>query len=147
MEHIKIDNFIQENPNIDFPSFESLDNKSCESIRLMLLERLKLDSSISDLLLVKAVDDFGEIYDASECNKDALDLKEVLLSLGETCPEYVYINWYRYDDIDKMKFSDLVNYFDDIWYPDVDDIDVFDESLNWVLSITHYGQVKFLKFR
>ena len=56
--------------------------------------------------------------------------------------ELIYINWYRFNAIDEMRFSDFVTYFDDVWYPAADDIDVFDSSCLWFLSISHNGVVR-----
>ena len=36
-------------------------------------------------------------------------------------------------------------YFDDIWYPDSDDIDIFDQTLSWILTVLHNGDVKILQ--
>lgn len=42
----------------------------------------------------------------------------------------VYINWYRYDQVDEMAFVDLDKCFADIWYPGPDDIDIFDSEFS-----------------
>ena len=56
----------------------------------------------------------------------------------------VYLNWYSFTDIDILNIIFLDKYFFDIWYPISDDIDIFDESLNWFLSIRHDGNVVLL---
>lgn len=145
MDQIKIDNYLRENPGQEFPSYEVLERESCEHIRSSLFEKLRLDPLLGSLKLVNEVDRLGDICDGIRCDEEYFDLKKALLSLGLECPEFVCINWYRYDDIDKMKFVDVVNNFDDIWYPDADDIDIFDESLKWVLSVSHSGRIKILK--
>lgn len=145
MDQVKIDNFIRENPESTFPKYIVLSDEECTDIRSSFFERLGLDASADGMTLVNEVDKRSEICEEFNCNEIYFDLKEVIASLGITCPEYVFINWYRYDDIDKMLFSDLAGYFDDIWYADVDDIDVFDKTNTWLLSLSHYGQVKILK--
>ncbi len=145
MEQVKIDNFARENPEDTFPKYITLDSRSCADISSALSERLRLDASADSMALVNEVDRLGEICKGLNYDDDNFDLKKVLSFLGISWPEYVFINWYRYDSIDKMMLFDLANHFEDVWYPDVDDIDIFDETFTWVLSLTHYGQVKFLK--
>jgi len=68
-------------------------------------------------------------------------LTAVFANLGIVPKENVYINWYRFDKIDKMQFNDVVHYFNYIWYPDSDEIDLFDDSFSWIVSIDHDGSV------
>lgn len=146
MDQVKIENYQRENPGRDFPNYLSLGTESCKNIRSDLFEKLKLDPLVGCLKLVCELDRQSEICDDIRCDSDDFDLKNVLKSLGLDTPEFVFINWYRYDDIDKIEFVDLANNFDDIWYPQADDIDIFDRSLQWILSITHDGRIKVLKF-
>ena len=59
----------------------------------------------------------------------------------------VYINWRHFESLDEMAFVALAKYFDDIWYAGADDIDIFDDTLSWVLSVRHDGEVRALKLR
>jgi len=77
--------------------------------------------------------------------KDGFNLIDTLNSISILPLPKIYINWYQFDDIDLINTSDLNKYFDDIWFPSADDIDLFDESLNWIVSIRHDGNVCFLK--
>lgn len=146
MDQMKIDNYLRENPGQDFPSYVVLDKESCENIRSSLFKQLGLNPLVGNLKLVNEVDRRGDISDGIGYDEENFDLKQALLSLGlGSYPEFVYINWYRYDDIDKIKLVDIVNNFEDILYPGVDDIDIFDDSLMWILSVSHGGRVKVLK--
>jgi hypothetical protein len=55
-----------------------------------------------------------------------------------------HINWMHFDVVDKMKTVDFIKYFEYIWYPSSDDIDVIDENLNWIMLIDHEGGVRLL---
>lgn len=145
MDQIKIDNFNRENPDWDFPGYVKLGNKACSSIRSLLRKKLKLDSSSDKLALVNEVNLRSEIFSETRSDDESFNLRQTLNSLEVKLPERVLINWYRYDDINEIKFEDLVSYFDDIWYPAVDDIDIFDDTLKWILSISHSGEMKILR--
>ncbi|WP_409523497.1 hypothetical protein [Nitrincola sp. MINF-07-Sa-05] len=145
MEQVKIDNFYRENPQVHYPEYVTLDSENCANIRASLSKKLGLNTPADSMTLVNLVDRHGKLCEEFNCKEDDFNLKRVLSSLGISWPEYVFVNWYRYDIIDKLRLCDLTNYFDDIWYEDVDDIDIFDDMLEWVLSVTHYGQIKILK--
>ncbi|WP_234399978.1 hypothetical protein [Campylobacter concisus] len=40
-----------------------------------------------------------------------------------------------------MRFDDLSKFFSDIWYPSLNDIEIFDINLNWIISVRHYGAI------
>ena len=61
-------------------------------------------------------------------------------------PESVLINFCRVDDIDEMKLDDLNKYFYDIWYPVAEVIEIFDRECNWMVLISHDGDVGYISF-
>ena len=147
MDQVKIDNFNKGNPEWDFPRYVTLGNKACSNIRSLLRKRLKLASSSGNLALVNEVNLQSEIFSEVRSDDGNFNLKQTLNSLEIKLPKRILINWYRYDDIDEMRFEDLASYFDDIWYPAVDDIDIFDDELKWILSISYSGEMKILRFK
>lgn len=146
MEDIKIENFYRENPQGKFPLYMKLDEKNCTEIRKSIARKLGLVTSANDLELVNAVDSSGETYGGMNPNDESFNLSAALCSMKVECSENVFVNWYRYDNIDKFNLLDLTRYFDDIWYPELDDVDIFDESFTWIVSITHSGKITFVKF-
>ena len=69
----------------------------------------------------------------------------MFVNVGIKQKKTVFINWYRLDQVDELRTSDVFRYFHDLWYPELDDIEIFDDSLNWFVIVTHYGQVRFLE--
>lgn len=59
--------------------------------------------------------------------------------------EKALVNWYRLDEIDEMNMSDFSRYFDDLWYPAADHIDVFDHTISWIVSIDYSGTLSLLR--
>jgi hypothetical protein len=68
-------------------------------------------------------------------------LVEVLRSLGIRRNRDVFINWKRFECIDRIALEDLSRYFDDIFYPGPDDIELFDETLKWFMLVDHEGAI------
>lgn len=139
MEDFKIELFKQEY-KINFPNFVHLTENEC----LLLITQIskKYDLEINNLIQSISLRQSNlENIDA----KDGFNLIDTLNSISILPLPKIYINWYQFDDIDLINTSDLNKYFDDIWFPSADDIDLFDESLNWIVSIRHDGNVCFLK--
>lgn len=145
MDRVKIDNFVRENPDLEFPSITPLGAVETEKIRQMLASRLEIEDP-TGLALVNCVDSLGRPVVGVAADQHGFSVLEVLASLGLSFSEYVYINWYRYDQIDAVRLQDLDKHFSDFWYPSVDDMDLFDTSLKWILSVSHFGQLKLLQF-
>jgi hypothetical protein len=73
--------------------------------------------------------------------EDGFDLRDLISVVGIKAGADVLVNWYRFDQIDRIAFSDLSEHFDHIWYPSSDDIEIFDESLDWFVLVRHDGRV------
>lgn len=143
MDEFKIKHFEGENPDKQFPHFRRLGKGEMDSMR----ETLSTKLSVSDdaLAIVREIENRGIFV--KEFN--ASDPKFALTTVLSTCriepKDNVFINWYRYDDIDEMSLADLDKYFRYIWYAGPDDLDIFDSTLNWILSISHEGFVRVLQ--
>ncbi len=145
MEKFKIDNFIEDHPTTPFPWYRSLSEKECFKIYELVAKAIKRTDKIQDPLdLVQRVADKGIHLDAYNAEDSSFSLTSVLADLKIQQPDIVFINWYRFDSVDQMKFADLDRYFDDIWYAGPDDIDLFDKTYSWILTISHEGDVFYI---
>ncbi len=141
MEDSKIELFEEENGKSTFPKFDAVSSEKCYELQVKLKERLNLDVSTDLVSLVKSLYDAQKHLPAVDANEEGFSLLECIRILGVDFDSQVLVNWYRFDDIDEFALNDLSKYFDDIWFPGSDDIDIFDDSLNWIVSIRHDGQV------
>lgn len=105
-----------------------------QQIRIDLCDKMGISKSSENLELLKSVYESAS-KTAFNALDDGFELKKVFQSIGVGQEECVYINWYRFDDIDQMRFDDLNKYFDDFWYPSSDDISIFDSKISWVLGL------------
>lgn len=138
MDSFKIKLYEQEY-NKPFPSFKHLTIRECEVIKKKFFFDFQVDN---DLKLVNEIrrKKFTSTISMQITNK-ILILKKIFQHLDKDVTFKVYINWFRFDNIDQMKFNDFSTYFYDIWFPSVDDIDLFDESYSWIVSIRHDGMI------
>jgi len=140
----KTQHFKREHPNTRFPWYRSLSEAEVAAIRAGIAKSLKLDSHDPEIL-VRAVEGKGALVEDEKADTERFQISALLSELGIRLSQNVFINWNRYDDIDEMGLDDLNRYFPDIWYPGSDDIDVFDSSLEWFLSVSPEGYVKVVR--
>ena len=136
MHKCKIDNFLREYPQQQFPQFRSLSYQECIVIKSRLMKNFSYNNNIDDLLK-------SFCHSENRCGnyeEDGISLIHNLLNINvkETT---IFINWGKFDDIDEIAASDFLRYFDDIWYPVADDIDIFDKSCQWVMCISHWSDI------
>lgn len=138
MESFKIEQFEQENGVGSFPHFKSLTAEECEQVRRRIALSLGLEPNVDSKILLEKIFSL-RINRMVNFVNGALDLASELASISVDAESLVFINWYRFDDIDQIKLGDLSIHFNDIWHPIADDIEIFDSTLSWVASISHYS--------
>lgn len=145
MENFKLEHFRTAHPGIRFPPYRSLTSDETADLRSSLARRLGLSNSADGLSVVTRLNDVGRSRELANALSDSFDLGAVIEDIGLSPMKLVFINWYRLDDVDEMNIDDLVTYLDDIWYPGSDDVDIFDRTCAWVISISHEGIVQFVE--
>lgn len=143
MQIFKIQHFKREHPGTPFPWYRSLSQQEAAAIRLEIAKVLKLNSQDPESLL-RGVEGKGALVEGKKADTDQFQISDLLSELGIRSSQNVFINWNRYDDIDEIGLGELNTYFSNIWYPGPDDIDIFDSSFRWFLSISPEGYVKIL---
>jgi hypothetical protein len=143
MQAFKLQHFASAHPEDVFPSFTSITSEEIERLRDAFCQRAH----------VNAMTDWGELYrhlqDRAEHlegvnaeDEDRFDLAAELRALDIVPSELVYVAWDpRRGEVDQIAFIDLARHFQSIWYPSSDDIEIFDDSLAWLLFVDHEGQL------
>lgn len=142
MEQFKVENFLLDHRNIEFPSFQTLTSEEVERIVTELANvsgfvghrdaRSILRHLLSQSFSIGQVDS----------KEPKLDLVNVLVRYNLEPSDQICINWSTFTEVDCMSASDFSQYFDYIWYPASDDIEVWDDLLEWILFVTHYGDLR-----
>lgn len=140
MDQIKLENFRKEY-GFDMPIVRSLSAGECIKIRENLLRKFSLD----DIDEFFKIDKFNKLdgFNADEAN---FDLKTAFSEIGITTPNEICINFNKFESIDILRFDDLSKFFNDIWYPSLDDIEIFDINLSFIVSVRHYGAIYYFTF-
>lgn len=140
MDQIKLENFYKEY-GFDMPIIRSLPYDECIKIRENLLHKFSLD----DVDEFFKIDKFSRL-DGFSADEENFDLKAVFGKLNIAMPNEICINFNKFESIDILHFDDLSKFFSDIWYPSLDDIEIFDINLSFIFSVRHYGAIYHFTF-
>ena len=135
MDQIKLENFRKEH-GFDMLIIRSLPAGECLKIRENLLHKFSLQN-IDEFF---KIDKFSRLdgFNADEAN---FDLNALFSELDIATPNEICINFNKFESIDILRFDDLSKFFSDIWYPSLDDIEIFDINLSFIISVRHYGEI------
>lgn len=140
MEDFKIKIFRNEY-NFDFPLYKSLSEGESSALIKNIAEKYNVtETDIEKELALKQ-----SFYEDSNALEE-FELTNMLFKIGVKPRSHILVNWYQFKKVDEYNIDDFDKYFYDIWFPIADDIDIFDESLNWILSIRHDGCISFIEF-
>jgi hypothetical protein len=123
----------------------SLSDAECSALRSTIAQRLGLKSGTDGLTLVKSVVRSAKPVEGVNAKSSDFRLDRVVWAHRVQLRPTVYLNWYRFDRIDEIDSADLTHYFSDFWYPDSDDIEILDESCDWILVVSHSGDLSVLQ--
>jgi hypothetical protein len=72
-----------------------------------------------------------------------IDLHKIFQDCSENLhsSDFIYLDWGNFEDIVKVKFNDFIDNIDNFWYPSSDDLSIFDQQCNWMLTIHHHGDM------
>ena len=140
MDQIKLENFRKEY-GFEMPIVRSLLAGECLKIRENLFHKFSLNN-IDEFF---KIDKFSKLdgFNADEVN---FDLMTAFSELGIATPNEICINFNKFESIDILRFDDLFKFFSDIWYPSLDDIEIFDINLSFIVSVRHYGAIYYFIF-
>jgi len=145
MERFKIENYLRDHPNGKFPEVTSLAKDAALRLADELKERMGFPQATGRSEMTQLIDKLGLAIDGIRAGQSGFSVRGALASEDIHPDDRVFVNWHQYDEIDQISLSDFDEYFEYIWYPSADDIDIFDSSFAWVLSVSHDGRLKVLR--
>lgn len=140
----KIENYSSTNLGQKFPAFSTLSNDQAKVLQGLIKERLGLTEE-GGKTLVAEIQARSEVVPDVNAEEEGFCLGKVLSRLGLPYKESMYLNWRHFDSVDVMLIKDLSEHFSDVWYPGSDDLDIFDATCEWFLSISHFGELRLLQ--
>lgn len=146
MERRNIEGFENAYPGRQFPTFRVLQDDEMQGVRSRIKTQLGLGDDVDNLQLVQALGSLGEVCGGMDARSSSFSLQKSLEELDISPLEKMFVNFYRFDDIDELRLEDVSEHFEYIWYEGSDDIDLFDDTLSWILSVSHDGEISITRF-
>jgi hypothetical protein len=140
VQSFKIENFLRDNPGSIPPQCVSLTDDEVRALVDRLLAKAGHPDGPPQAILTHLFEDSTPVADLDP-DQEEPNLGGVFDKCGIRPGPTVYVGWGPLSDIDRFQIEDLVRYFYDVWYPSADDIDIFDETCEWIVIVRHYGSV------
>jgi len=146
IEDFKLERFKNDFPDAEFPTVQTLASEKCVDFKRNLAGKLGLASNVAPIQLLETLYNSFRVGQAGIVATDpGFNLDALLRESGVKTPQQVYINWNQFDHVDEIKLTDLVKYFQYLWYPSSDDVEIFDDTLRWVALVRHDGEVRVVR--
>lgn len=142
IEDFKLQVFARERPGRTFPEFRRLRPLAAERLSIVLAGRAGLEGDLGGRTLRLALLKGSRPIERVHAEEEGFDLASVAATLGLGPQEEVYVNWDDSETIHRVRFGDWAENFDYVWYPRPDDIEIFDDSFSWALSVDHGGYLR-----
>lgn len=139
MEKFKIENFEKEKGR-PFPKIVAFKGKQ---ELLAILSGIFKDANVNSLKPRQMFIDLSKCLDYKDINDDAKDIRPLLLRFGFNREGNIYLVWDK-NHIDELAISDLIEYWEYIWYPAGDEaVILYCKVSHKILLITDHGRVYF----
>ncbi|MDA3798982.1 MAG: hypothetical protein PF692_07870 [Kiritimatiellae bacterium] len=145
MDKDKIKIFNNENAGKIFPKLVSISNEKRISLLSNIANWLESSKEENAFEVLKLLTENELVVEGWNADNSIFNLHNLVNYLSIIPNNRVYINWNLFDDVDLVEFTDLCKHFIYFWYPGADDIDIFDETLKWIVSIDHNGYISYIK--
>ncbi|MGY2224951.1 hypothetical protein ACW9IK_19880 [Pseudomonas gingeri] len=125
-----------------FPAFEPIQGEELTTLKNKIYKIFSEKFNINlPLDMVKTQEIVSSRF-PKNASEENFSLSEAFEYFGTHPKDQVYVNWGKFDDIDRMPTSDLIRAFSSVWYSESDDIEIFDEDLSWMVAVAHDGTVE-----
>jgi hypothetical protein len=141
MQSFKIENFVRENPGLSPPRFQHLTDSEASALAERLLTRAGRPKGTPSEV-IRWLSEQATPLGGLNLNENEVALHELFRRAGIKPGPVVYVEWGTLSDVDRFETDELGRYFYDVWYPSADDIEIFDDTTEWLIFIRHYGGVE-----
>jgi len=134
-------NFEPDNIESKFPEFSSLNKNEMLKHLSLIKSAFNCSSENSTCELFDRIIKESKFVPAMNAKDIEFSFHALLKSEKVEFKTNLYIDWHRFDDIDCIEVFKFSEFFDDIWYPEADDIYIYDNTFKWFVLISHDGAI------
>jgi hypothetical protein len=145
MQPFKLEHFAKDHPSEAFPVVEAVPGDTCRRIRREIATRLGLDPQIDPLAFTTAVRNESVLLPGVNATSSDFNVNALLGEWNLALSKDVYLNWDRFESLDRVLFVDVNNAFEYFWYPAAEDLEIIATDMSWILSVAHSGELYVLR--
>lgn len=143
MDPHKLEDFADEHPGEESPRVDAVPTRQTSKLVTTLMARFcPCAKTESDFIRYIAREPMVDNLAALD---EDFDFTRLLKDSHIEIPSDVFLNFTEFDRLERMRYSDFAKYFRNVYWPATDDLDCFDETLNWIVSIDHDGNITLLQ--
>jgi len=139
-----MDNIKYENWEGIIPNIISLNQKQIELLQKKICLKFLFEKKCDFLDLYKQyIMNNEKILNKNQFTVQKTITQLLLSYLNISKEELLYLDWDGFKNVDEITVKDFLDNFENIWYESSDDLTIYDENAEWIISIYHFGVVSF----
>ena len=143
MDSYKLEEFAGDHPGQQYPWVESVQPQEAQRMVSELMSRFcPSATNASDFIHFIAEQPMLEEITVLD---DEFDFTRLLIDAQIRIPQEILVNFAAFEQLERMRYAEFAKHFRYVYWPATDDLDCFDESLEWIVSIDHDGRITVLK--
>jgi hypothetical protein len=106
---------------------------------------LAIDQNLKGVALVRYIRERSQNLPEFDAESTEFRLQKCFDKIGLSPRANLFINKQHFEEFIEIETQAMDVLFDEIWFPAADDIELFDDTYSWILSVSHDGEIFFLK--
>ena len=127
--------FLEKNPKKQFFPYEKITGRRALTAFETLCGNFNIDNPSKNIDAVNQVVSKGKFLKVID--ESMFNLNEYFEQIPTKTPQTVFLNYGDMSEFYEVSTESLNLFFDDIYFPGSDDIEIFDASCSWLFSINH----------
>jgi hypothetical protein len=125
------------------PDYETFSESEAKAI----VKAIKSVYSISDTVDSEVEEEILKKSVSVSLVNDDFSLTILGENLGIEIGDSLFVSWNKFEEIDTIKTEEFEEYFFDLWYEGIDNIEIFDSTLEWIIFILRNGDIRLIRGR
>jgi hypothetical protein len=127
------------------PAYQVIQGNEAAKVRACLARAVGLLSDANGLAVLSALAGNASVVGREAADPESLDLERLISKCGVERPDEVYLAWDPLKTLYRMRFQDLRANLPLLFQPGALDLLVLPVTLEWALTLFHYGDVSIVR--
>ncbi|MDN7125015.1 hypothetical protein J6I90_08970 [Pseudidiomarina sp. 1APP75-32.1] len=133
--------YLENDAKFKFPKFYTLSLDEASKHEAHIKSIFGFDESSNALDVQRKVMKASNLVRGVQADNHEFNFLDLLKSQNIEPQSELFIDWHQFNKIDRISVKAFSDFFDDIWYPNSDDIYLYDDSYRWFILVMHHGAI------